>query len=77
MTPTLLDFSFSLSKRQKIVAAEESENEKEVLSIEDDGRQAEYVSLDASVSFRQFEKVQTSWLANRCLVLPFGPQASS
>ena len=43
------DFSFSLSKRQKIVASEEDENEKEVVSVED-GQEAKDVSLGASVS---------------------------
>ena len=47
MKRTLRDFSFSLSK-QKIVAAEE--NEKEVVSGEDDGWEAKDVSFGASVS---------------------------
>ena len=53
MKQTLLDFSFSLfkkcfKKKQKMVAAEEQENEKEV-SLEEDGRAAKDVSLGASV----------------------------
>ena len=48
MNWTLLDFSFSLSKKQKIVAAKE--NEKEVVSEEDNGREAKNVLLGASVS---------------------------
>ena len=50
---TLLDFSFSFVLfcflKQKIVAAEELENEKEVVSVEDDGREAEDVLSGASV----------------------------
>ena len=42
---TLLDFSFSLSKKQKVVAAEEQEHEKEVSSVKDDGWEAEDVSV--------------------------------
>ena len=37
---SLLDLSFSLSKKQKTVVAEESENEKEVVSVEEDGQEA-------------------------------------
>ena len=48
MRQTLLDFSFSLSKKQKIGAAEEKEDEKEVVSVEDDGWKAEDVLLAAS-----------------------------
>ena len=46
---TLLDFSFSLSEKQKIVAAKE--NEKKVLSlpVKDNDWEAEDVLLDASV----------------------------
>ena len=47
---TLLDFSFSLSKKQELVAAEEQEYKKEVSSVKDDGLEAEDVSLGASVS---------------------------
>ena len=36
-------------KGQKIVAAEEYGNEKEVVSVEDDGQEAEDVSLGTSV----------------------------
>ena len=36
--------------KQKIVAAEEEQNEKEVVSVEDDGWEAEDVSLGASLS---------------------------
>ena len=49
MKRTLLDFSFSLSKTQKIVAVEELQNEKEV-SEEEDGQEVEDVLLGASVS---------------------------
>ena len=49
MKQTLLDFSFSLSKKQKIVAAEEKENKKEVVSVENDGREAEDDSFGTSV----------------------------
>ena len=45
---TLLDFSFSFSKKRKMVAAEE--NEEEGVSVEDYGLEAEDVSLGASVS---------------------------
>ena len=41
-------FSFNLSKKRKTVAAEE--NEKEVVSVEDSGQEAEDVLLGASVS---------------------------
>ena len=55
---TLLDFSFSLFKtkqkllRQKTVAAGEYEKEKEVLSVKDDGQEAEDVSLGTSASIQ-------------------------
>ena len=48
MKQTLLDFSCSLLKKQKIVAAEE--NEKEVVSMEDNCWAAKYVLSGASVS---------------------------
>ena len=48
MKRTLVDFSFSLSKDQKIVAA--VEREKEAVSGEDDGWEAKDVLLGASVS---------------------------
>ena len=44
---TLIDFCFSYSKE---VAGEEQENEKEVVAVEDDGREAEDVSMGVSVS---------------------------
>ena len=53
MKRTLLDFSFGLSKKQKIVAAEKQENETEVVSVEDDRREADDISFDASVSVPQ------------------------
>ena len=49
---TLLDFSFSffvVFLRQKIVAAEQYENKKEVVSVEDDSREAEDVLSGVSV----------------------------
>ena len=45
---TLLYCSLGLSQKQKIVAAKE--NEKEVVSEEDNGREAKNVLLGASVS---------------------------
>ena len=45
MKQTLLDFSFGLSKKQKIVAAEKQENETEVVSVEDDRREADDISI--------------------------------
>ena len=65
---TLLDFGFSLSKKQKIVEAEEQENEKEVVSVEDVCQVAENVSFGASMSILAvLEKFQTSCLAKLCL----------
>ena len=46
---TLLDFSFSLSKKQKIVGSEEKENEKEVVPMEDDGWEAKDILSSVSV----------------------------
>ena len=79
MKRTLLDFSLSLSKMQKIVQAEEGENEKEVVSVEDDGRAAKDVSSGALRLLVASAKVQTGgfsvtscfWLAKGCLVLHF------
>ena len=45
MKQTLLDFSLGLSKKQKIVAAEKQENETEVVSVEDDRREADDISI--------------------------------
>ena len=57
-----------------MIAAEELENEKEVVSVEDNGREAVRMFLWALQCWLcLFEKVQTLWLASRCLIL----QASS
>ena len=50
MKRTVLDFSYSVSKKEKIAAVKEQENEEEVVSVEDDGLEAEDVSLGTSVS---------------------------
>ena len=56
MKKTLLDFSFSSSKKQKILAAEESEEEVEL--VEDDGLEAEGMfGWMHQCQFRQVEKV--------------------
>ena len=71
MKQTSLDFRFSLSKKHEIIAAEK--NEKEMVSVEDNGREAEDVSLDASdcVGSASLQKFLISWLAKHCFVLLF------
>ena len=46
----MLGFSLSLSKKHKLVAAEELDNKKEMVSPEDNSQKAKEVSFGASVS---------------------------
>ena len=59
MKQTLLDFSFSFFFKEKERAENSAgeENEKDAVSVEDDGWMAEDVLLDAQCQFCQFEKV--------------------
>ena len=62
----LIDFSFSLQKKQKIVAGEE----KEVVLVEGDGREGrECFVWRFKVGSAKLKKFQISWLAKRCLVV--------